>query len=1509
MRRSAPGIVVCVLLSLSASAAIPSSEREVLLTIYSTMGGPSWTRNGGWNDPPGTECSWYGVTCDSGQTTVTGLNLGWNNVAGPIPPTIRNLPNLEVLDLTSVRFSGGFPNEVTQLSKLKVLRLGAFYGAPLGGTIDPDIANLVNLEQLDLSGNQLTGTIPPAVAGLPKLKSFIAFVNKLSGSIPHALFTHPKLEYLDISYNDLSGELPASISLPETWGLYLNHNDFSGPFPAALSLPKITRLEVSENRFSGAIPAAIGQLATLERLTVYDNQFTSVPAEIGNLSNLTYLDLGRNPWNGGIPPAIGNLTKLTYFSTYSSTFSGPIPDSIFTLPVLETLFLTGNTYNGQSATKLSGNFSDFTRLTTLVTLGISAQDIHGPIPPEISRLTKLTHFEASYNPIGGPVPAELGQITSLQSINLNFTDVEGALPDSIGQLVSLKSLGLRDCSITSLPDSMRNLTALTGLELSGNELGGPIPPFLSQLTLLRFLSLDSNELSGPIPANFFAKPDLVELYLGSNRLTGEIPPVGAMTSLQTLHIQSNQLTGPLPPDLGSLTKLKDLNLSGNRLTGPIALLDGLTELYRLRLYDNELSGSLEPLGSLSDLEEIYLFRNRLTGNIPASIGQLSKLRIANLSYNGLVGQIPPEIANCTSMQDRGLGLEHNGLTNDDPSLDSYLARTAPDFARRQTVAPGNVAVSAARERSLVLSWTPILYTDYAGGYIISVATNPSGPFAVAVTTPDKLRSTFTLDGLSPSTDYFVRVATSTYANPYNRNTVTSSPSATVPGRTTDGSPAPASVVVLRLPPAIRQDTNVGGGRTGYVLANVGDLPATVTLAREGDFFTQSPESFTIAPGASKEVFLTGLARPTGVYSGASVPSGIGVPAGLRLAVRLLVTEPVLGTANAVASTNRVDVAADPAQTSLPAKVSFTNTGTAMLTGILETEAEWIAPPQGIVSIAPGATVEIEFGIDRTKRADASALAGTAISSLSLVYPTGAVSGGRSVTNGSATGASLVTVVDTVKPPTASVAFPPLAPGEVPLFLPGVGHLQGGVGLFLSDLSIINAFGTEALGDIRIFFTPAADLPLLTSATSARAVSPGQSFALADIVKSVFGVEQVGTIQVRSAGWSNLVLASNIFNVSSPRGTYGSSIPSFRGDRAADDGESLFINGLRKSDTTRTNVFVQETSGAAATADLAFYDASGSVLATTAAEVPAFQMVRLLDAAPSGAVAVRITNRDGSSGRITAYATPVDQTSGDFWSLADWNRVYDSLQNEPQFIPVAGKLHGANNNFFRSDVSVTATGGAPAAADIRLVYAGGAGIANASVSLGAGETLVLEDVIGTLFPTLPEPVVGSIVLTPVTGSVSVTSRTYATQDGVPGTFGTAVPTLPLSRTIRLGQTKVIAGLDVASIETIGQRTPATFRTNLFLVEATGAPATVRVGVIYADRSQAAFGSRLVTKTIDLAPNQIFQANVTQLIAETNPGVADLRNVQLEIRVTGGDGAVFAFTSSIDNGSADQILRVE
>ena len=55
---------------------------------------------------------------------------------------------------------------------------------------------------------------------------------------------------------------------------------------------------------------------------------------------------------------------------------------------------------------------------------------------------------------------------------------------------------------------------------------------------------------------------------------------------------------------------------------------------------------------------LEIFQNRLTGEIPAELGDLSQLRILNFNDNRLVGGIPTELGNLTKLH--GLWLNRNG---------------------------------------------------------------------------------------------------------------------------------------------------------------------------------------------------------------------------------------------------------------------------------------------------------------------------------------------------------------------------------------------------------------------------------------------------------------------------------------------------------------------------------------------------------------------------------------------------------------------------------------------------------------------------------------------------------------------------------------------------------------------------------------------------------------------------------------------------------------------------------
>jgi hypothetical protein len=74
-----------------------------------------------------------------------------------------------------------------------------------------------------------------------------------------------------------------------------------------------------------------------------------------------------------------------------------------------------------------------------------------------------------------------------------------------------------------IPDVIRELHALKGLNLSHNRLAGPIPQSIGNLSGMESLDLSSNILTGVIPAELINLNGLEVLNLSYNHLMGEIP--------------------------------------------------------------------------------------------------------------------------------------------------------------------------------------------------------------------------------------------------------------------------------------------------------------------------------------------------------------------------------------------------------------------------------------------------------------------------------------------------------------------------------------------------------------------------------------------------------------------------------------------------------------------------------------------------------------------------------------------------------------------------------------------------------------------------------------------------------------------------------------------------------------------------------------------------------------------------------------------------------------------------
>ena len=108
---------------------------------------------------------------------------------------------------------------------------------------------------------------------------------------------------------------------------------------------------------------------------------------------------------------------------------------------------------------------------------------------------------------------------------------------------------------------------MSGLDLSGNELTGPIPPKIGNLSGIHTLNLSYNQLTGSIPQTFSNLKEIESLDLSHNRLTGQIPPqmVIELNFLTIFIVAHNNLSGKTPERKFQFATFEQSNYEGNPL--------------------------------------------------------------------------------------------------------------------------------------------------------------------------------------------------------------------------------------------------------------------------------------------------------------------------------------------------------------------------------------------------------------------------------------------------------------------------------------------------------------------------------------------------------------------------------------------------------------------------------------------------------------------------------------------------------------------------------------------------------------------------------------------------------------------------------------------------------------------------------------------------------------------------------------------------------------------------------
>ncbi|KAK1296758.1 putative LRR receptor-like serine/threonine-protein kinase [Acorus calamus] len=587
-------------------------------------------------------CNWAGIACENER--VVSIDLSNSSISGRIYPNFSSLTALTHLNLSQNTIGGSIPPGLNSCANLKYLNLS--HNIIEGGL---NLSGLGQLEVLDVTLNRFSGDIRPNFPLMcANLVSLNLSMNNFTGDISDCFKGCPKLKNLDLSSNDFTGTI---------WPGFMRLNEFS----------------VSENNLTGLITSTMftsSAACELKLLDLSGNAFSGgFPDEVQNCSELEFLNLGGNNFSGGIPRGIGKLSKLMYLILGNNSFDRDIPEELLACANLAFLDLSTNRFGGE-VQPILGRFtqvkflvlhhnyytdgiisSQILNLTNVIRLDLSFNNFSGGLPIEIADMPSLKYLILANNSFTGPIPPEFGKIVGLQALDLSFNGLTGEIPPSIGNLTSLLWLMLANNGLTGrIPPEIGNCKSLLWLNLANNALTGPVPPEIAGIGSEPETTFDMNRRNG------LASAGSGECLTMKRWLPANYPPFSFVYTLMTRKscrdtwdrlIQGYGLF-PICQNRSSAFQSLEISgyiqLTGNRLSGEIPPeIGNMTRISLLHLGFNNFSGRFQPAIANLPLVVLNASNNAFSGQIPPEIGGIKCLQALDLSNNNFSGEFPGEL--------------------------------------------------------------------------------------------------------------------------------------------------------------------------------------------------------------------------------------------------------------------------------------------------------------------------------------------------------------------------------------------------------------------------------------------------------------------------------------------------------------------------------------------------------------------------------------------------------------------------------------------------------------------------------------------------------------------------------------------------------------------------------------------------------------------------------------------------------------------------------------------------
>ncbi|ETS78297.1 hypothetical protein PFICI_10359 [Pestalotiopsis fici W106-1] len=518
------------------------------------------------------------------------------NLLMALPLGLRRLQNLTSLNLAQNKLANDSFEILSQIGSLRDLKLG---GNLLKGKMNSSFASLVNLEALDLKGNEIDA-LPDGFERLTRLRVLNLNENSFE-SLPFDALAQLPLTELYVQKNKLKGTLVdvEVEALPHLQTLDVSNNQLSLIALGPISMPSLLQLTVSMNRLN-SLPD-LSTWKSLMTINAAENSISAFPDGFLSSESIKSADFTSNDIRV-IPPEIARMDSLALLRMAGN----PLRDKKFISMTTEEL-----------------KDSLATRLTPL------PEEQAGVEQPSNEVVESADHESYFYQPGKAQGLRDDQDDNESRSDTDNFATPPTSAPQS--------PIGARSRPLSSLTWPIKPGGVLDRANTNSSSLNPVICSKLVGGDAVREIRLQHNTFpSFPDSLSFFADT-LTSINISHNRLDGEafMGEGFEFPALRELHIAHNQIAS-LAPLITHLQapNLQKLDISFNRVATLPVLRESFPRLDVLLVSNNRLE-ELDPT-SVAGLRVVAADNNEIAHLNP----RLGLLNLQRLEVTGNRFRVP-----------------------------------------------------------------------------------------------------------------------------------------------------------------------------------------------------------------------------------------------------------------------------------------------------------------------------------------------------------------------------------------------------------------------------------------------------------------------------------------------------------------------------------------------------------------------------------------------------------------------------------------------------------------------------------------------------------------------------------------------------------------------------------------------------------------------------------------------------------------------------------------------------